>query len=121
MISKELFNKVMDREVRIEAVLDSKPNELIYSYKLEGHDDCKWVGTYINIYELQHKVKEWLQKQTSFNINFRDDWWDRLEPKVYVDLYDMRKTFYADTEPEAIFLAGEWILKEHSKQDKKEV
>jgi hypothetical protein len=112
MISKQLFCKVLKISFDLDDNLDislspnnkeiielSVPNGFNYSILLE-----------INIYELSFKLKDFLQKQVSFNIGFRNDWFDKLEPKVYVDLYDNRKTFFGDTELEALIKACQWSL-----------
>ena len=104
MISKELISAVF--------------NEPIYEFKINGVDVLykvgnknKWQEKLINIYEFAHLVKEWINNQKySFNICYRDGWWDRLEKIVHIDFYYNNKSFEADTEPEAIFKAGEWVL-----------
>ena len=64
-------------------------------------------------HHLAHKVKEWAFRQgyytssgISFDINL---WWANATPKI--GGATRLETFDADNEPEAIFQAGEWILK----------
>ena len=103
MISKELLSEVLGSKVRSIEIINSS-----VTYTL-CHSVIGYV--YINIYELAHKCKEWATKQKySFNICYRDDWWDRLEKRVHIDFYNNSKSFQSDTEPEAIFKASQWIL-----------
>ena len=116
MISKELLSEVLGVEVNIFDV--DKKNDLVFEYKNDGtygDTDIKinkdFIGTYINIYELAHKCKEWansigykMESGTNCLIGYSastcrsmtDDGWT---------------VFQSDTEPEAIFKACEWILR----------
>ena len=71
----------------------------------------------INIYELSHRCKEWAYKNdyalfTGKDWVDGDDMWFCLEQQKYKSEVAYCKWNEADTEPEAIFKACEWILKE---------
>ena len=111
--SKELLSAVLGYEILDEYIILG--NQLQFkSWKV---DDCEiFTNSFksINIYELQHMMKEWALEQgyeLTSNNNF-----------CYVDLvlstmghYAVRVDFIADSEPEAVTKACEWILKEISK------
>jgi len=106
IISKELLSEVLNISI-IKVAKSHKNNNVSYWII---NNNCK---TNINIYELANRVKLWMNNNKhGFNICYRDDWWDRLESRVEVDLYNSRKVYGADTEPEAIFKAGEWVLEQ---------
>ena len=109
MISKELLSAVLKTKID-----NCEINRIwcIYNY-VEDEENDKWGYSSINIYELAHKVKEWAFRQgyytssgISFDINL---WWANATPKI--GGATRLETFEADNEPEAIFQAGEWILK----------
>jgi hypothetical protein len=102
MISKKLLSEVLGLKnphpLKIE---DGK----LYLYKELGQNI-----TTINIYDLAHMCKEWalqynfyisseVKKENSFSGLMGDDIWEHI-----------LLPFTADTEPEAIFKACEWIL-----------
>ena len=68
----------------------------------------------INIYELAHKCKEWIYKNSHYSLIVNDN-------IVYLDAEDTLcneggfyydANFIADSEPDAIFLACEWVMKQ---------
>ena len=106
--SKELLSAVLGEEVDEHIIKNN--NDIVYSVHKIGNMEI----TSINIYELQHMMKEWALEQgyeLTSNNNF-----------CYVDLvlstmghYAVRVDFIADSEPEAVTKACEWILKEINK------
>ena len=121
MISKELLSEVLGVYVRDGWYFDCEL--LIYTYdKISGLDENYHAE--INIYELAHKCKEWAYKKeyalTPMNDfgfgnkdtdNFKSYWtscYINLRPSNGTHLYCVEMT----SEPEAIFKACEWILKE---------
>jgi hypothetical protein len=67
----------------------------------------------INIYELAHKCKEWALKHDCELLSCVKS--TRSICDIYSNLLDCKFTHYADSEPEAIFKACEWILNETNK------
>ena len=113
MISKNIFQEVMKLKLKDGwddiTIKDNKVN-----YWLP--DGEYFIPEDINIYELSHKCKVWaFSKGYPFNVYYKNDYFERCEPKYDIDLYNHRKSFCNDTEPEAIFKACEWILKEIEK------
>ena len=97
MISKELLSAVIGKEVR-EIELSNNVNIINY---LVIKDDW-WYS--INIHELAFKCKVWaLQYKYELLSGF-------LSGNGYVVVMEQRRTWHADTEPEAIFEACEYIL-----------
>lgn len=102
MISKELLSEVMGQEIR-------ELGTIII-------DDLSYFSVFwraINIYQLAHKCKEWAW-DNGYGMN--------ITRSLLHDMYGTT-IFYkngafsssgglADTEPEAIFKACDWILKE---------
>lgn len=115
MISKELLNEVLGYEASYIQMVGTK---LCFSCHIKG-------GSNINIYELANKCKEWAMQtpyivdQLAINIDriclpnkFKTRYWC-----VWLLRYrKVSEEFYADTEPEAIFKACQWIL--DNKEDK---
>ena len=68
----------------------------------------------MNIYELAYKCKEWAYSNgfiVSSGINSERKWWaDSIGVEEFPEVYEI---FSAETEPEAIFKACEWILKDN--------
>ena len=115
MISKELLSEVLGVEVNIFDV--DKKNDLVFEYKNDGtygDTDIKinkdFIGTYINIYELAHKCKEWALELYELRSHLCDN-------KGHCIIYGLNYPreefmfFTEDTEPEAIFKACQWILR----------
>lgn len=119
MISKELLSEVLNNK----KILLSKNDLLIENNVLLFDNKCNYLVN-INIYELAHKCKEWAFKQgyalTPMNDfgfgnkdtdNFKSYWtscYINLRPSNGTHLYCVEMT----SEPEAIFKACEWVLKE---------
>lgn len=111
MISKELLGEVLERDV--DKVKDIEANTLIYGCV---HSDG-WYDE-INIYELAHKCKEWAYSQgyiissgltPVLGVN-KDGWAEVFSSSTPLD--GKLHTFKQLSEPEAIFKASEYILKE---------
>lgn len=108
MISKELLSIILDEY--IETVLinkkDNTDNNIYYcDFETTDYIDC----FAINIYELAHKCKEWADKQ---NFAIKSYIWFGKGKSIFTDLEDKvySTMFDAETEPEAIIKACEWIL-----------
>lgn len=103
IISKELLSAVLGQEVEINCKdLDGKALQLYSSGKIWWMNK-EWVSS-MNIHELAHKCKEWAMKQG-------------IVLEIMLKNYCQIKIWYteitiveADTEPEAIFKAAQWIL-----------
>ena len=107
MISKELLSEVLNQNV----TSVYKQHEQ-YRYTTSNTNGA-WVSgsdvPFPNIYELAHMCKEWAYTNHEAVIN--------IFQKTRYNPYTAKlegKVFQSDTEPEAIFKACEYILKEHS-------
>ena len=117
MISNKLLSEVLKETIRevykIGSNSNFKQNTLLF--KLYGSGEL----CHINIYELAHKCKEWasinsyalessvhMQPKRSSVAGCQIHWRYETEDLPY---------FEADTEPEAIFKACQWILDRNSK------
>ena len=104
MISKELLSEILDEDILRFSVDDS---EIIYIVRYDNTD------SFINIYELAHKCKEWAHKE---GYNLSTKLYDNTHyAKVYKD--NQANYFSVEYEPaisdvKAVFKACEWILKE---------
>lgn len=107
MISKELLSEVLciKYSFKIEDYNESNLNNLEWwqneIYKEQMHT--------INIYELAHKCKEWA-KNVYNNIDFMVYGRGQCDLTIFTQPDDIKYNFNADTEPEAIFKACQWIL-----------
>ncbi len=105
MISKELLSKVLNFPFTSITNIQSGNNLIAYTtYELPTHK-----YKFINIYELAYMCKEWAYKQDwEYIINTHKT----INGKLYRVWFekDTETEFFADTEPEAIFKACEWIL-----------
>ena len=123
MISKELLRAVVGVNILADDVF-IKNNNIYYAY---CRSDNEWVNSVMNNYELSHKCKEWAIRQSNkenkikyceitqiYTIFYKS----KNTVSCYVHFYyedgkdGAGKEFIAETEPEAIFKACEWILKE---------
>ena len=107
MISKELLSEVLKLDAKPYNI-DTKGRTLYYSV-YEDRYECDILDNEINIYELAHKCKEWALK-SSYQLHsaMRNG---NLPIVVLIDEQDvLRHYFKADTEPEVIFKACQWIL-----------
>lgn len=109
MISKELLKLVLPYPQN-EFVDFIKVNDEFIKYGARVQDQ-------ISVYELAHKCKEWAVVNKYFNIATLLDYSGytciiRQDPMTFLNT-ELR--FKAKTEPEAVFQACEWILKEINK------
>jgi len=120
IISKELLSEVL--EIKIDKIINNsrrcKPNTIVY--------DNEELNDYevINIYELAHKCKEWASIKSYYisscinSDNTIDPVCSKYNAWVNQFVFDGEPIeitvgcFGADTDPEAIFKACEWILKQ---------
>ena len=110
MISNELLSEVLNREVS-SLQIAGNPNDIAVGFadgaSYSSFDLC------INIHELAFKCKEWAYDNTAYEITaYRMQ--DTSEYRCVIGLNLLSKYkdvigFYADSEPEAIFKACEWI------------
>ena len=107
MISKELLDEVLKEKV----LFIGSINKSILNYEVYSDFTCDKVAYgEINIYELAHKCKEWAFNKGGIDITSGKrlglDGWECLVffGVIPCDCYE------ADTEPEAIFKACQWIL-----------
>ena len=113
--SKELLSEVLGVYVRDGWYFDCEL--LIYTYdKISGLDENYHAE--INIYELAHMCKEWTFKQgyELFSRILSNDNQMRgncIVIRVESDPETTLTITNADTEPEAIFKASEWVLKDN--------
>ena len=96
MISKKLLSGVLNYDVIELSGPDMFFNTISYS---DGYEERK-----INTYELMHKCKEWAYEKYDISIL-------SLRKSASINSDKHLAPFTADTEPEAIFKACEWILK----------
>lgn len=106
MISKELLNEVLKADIRKinNSILDGN----LYYYKT--FVKCK---SKINIYELAHKCKEWALNLGYILYSTVHGYECYIDSRNFIDNTPVR--FLAETEPEAIFNACQWILDKDSK------
>jgi len=123
MISKELLSEVLGKNIRSVYENEEKLNEywggeklkqseIAYTYATsEGQIGWSEYLCDINIYELAHKCKEWAKEHTIVSAYYSEDdkkgAWSCLHENLCTS---GGETFYADTEPEAIFKACQWIM-----------
>jgi len=111
--SNELLSEVLDKDCN---VIYIGANNLDYQYEVNSHGTTSHGYIYkydaINIYELQHKMKEWAYKNSSYYIESYINSGGSYAV-VYKD-YSEEPYFncIADTEFEAVIMASEFILKE---------
>lgn len=104
MISKELLSEILGVDIKQLVKVRILDNELEYQDSFE-------VGTgvfsYINIYELAHRCKEW-----THNNGYWMDSCFTGQVKLYHsgETYPFKTLHTETTEPQAIFKACEWIL-----------
>jgi len=131
MISNELLSAVLSRYgigniTRVTADIKRKgayygvSDNIQYSY--EAKDDSNGWKTMaeINIYELAHKCKEWAYSLGHVvSTQYRTDYSNATTSLAWCEslAYEGRQTFKADTEPEAIFKACEWILQQINQKE----
>ena len=118
--SKELLSAVLNSTVHFTNQIKCADNELCISFTNKRFSGTK----NYNIYELAHKVKEWAWYDQSYQIS---SYFITLELKQGMSAEDLRQQpvcqscianingtlieyFDTNTEPEAIFKAGNYIL-----------
>lgn len=121
-VSKELLSEVLGEQVNEIQILKNKAifGGIQLWISSESHDVA------VNIYELQHKCKEWAYTQGYIiitwneNPHFFDSEWQSEIFKIGEITANKRQRlnfFYGlSTEPEAIFKACQWILDNKDKQ-----
>lgn len=104
MIGKELLSAVFSSLTLLE-ILDGRIDDNVY-YKVKE----VYILQSINIHELAHKVKEWaINKNFTLMSSLDIEGGDCKLSFITIEGV-IHKSFIADTEPEAIFKAGQWIL-----------
>ena len=111
MISKELLSKVLEENISEVYKMGSNPNfkQNTLLFKLYGSGEL----CHINIYELAHKCKEWAKSKGFFILSGYDN---TETPEAIINhIYSESGcccdgAFEADTEPDAIFKACQWML-----------
>ena len=116
MISKELLSQIL----KIEVISYQMKQKNILAYEYNKVSKNQWSGkTFcnrsINIYELAHKCKELAYSQgyvlfskIRVNSSFASCYFDTMGKHDYEDGF--HNDFRAESEPEAIFKACQWIL-----------
>ena len=109
-ISKELLSEVLNLNI---TYIERCNNSIIYKISVYDREEE------INIYELAHKCKEWAYTQgyilfskIRLNSSLASCYFDTMGKHDYEDGY--HNDFRAESEPEAIFKACDYILKELS-------
>lgn len=121
MISTELLSIILNIKV-LKVEIKGK---FVHFYSNTQVSYCIFGSTYdsryacynqtMNIYELAHKCKEWALKNEHNLLSYLSD--RNGIQESFVQLYNYKTfitTIHADTEPEAIFKACDYILKELS-------
>ncbi len=136
IITKELLSKVL----KIEIISCQMKQKNIIGYEYNKVSKNQWssktfCNRSINIYELANKCKEWAfefrfdnkptnnryyRQRSGYEDKFNVEKQKR-EKLGYMTLtfgcLGHTKTFYADTEPEAIFKACQWILENKTNKE----
>jgi len=113
MISNELLSEVLGLEIDDMRRDNHTQNWIDYT---TVYDDINQ-SSMINIYELAHKCKEWAYSLGHVvSTQYRTDYSNATTSLAWCEslAYEGRQNFKADTEPEAIFRACEWILQQTS-------
>lgn len=108
MIGLKLINEVMKFDI-----VGVRLSGDFIMYGAMGYDDEKG----INIYELAHQCKEWASSNGyALYTGKNDDIWLVVTEETFIGKPTGKlivlPEFTADTEPEAIFEACEWILRQ---------
>ena len=110
MISKELLSEICQTNLVSLGKLEVIGSDIcLYDCSMQPDIYMCW-----NIYELAHKCKEWALKHHYKVISKPDNVPGLWEAYVNLSLTSKHGEV-ADTEPEAIFKACEWILTKDSK------
>lgn len=112
MISKELLSEVLNQNVT--SVYKQQEH---YRYTTSSISGSWTFGSDVplpSIYELAYKCKEWAWSNHKLSIISGYTISGSIVANIMIKHMNMCEHHYkADTEPEAIFKACEWILKEH--------
>lgn len=116
MISKELLSEILGRPIEIISI-DENKCEIRNSISFENYQlGVSYIYLYGNketrfmpIHELAHKCKEWAGSLGKYHCIYSGLYDSTDQGTLYICLLDSND-FWADTEPEAIFKACEWIL-----------
>ena len=108
MISEELLSEVLSLPISQEPIIENMKSNSIEYYVDEYNNDYP---KYINIYELMHKCKEWASSLDS-NEYWLQSWIEQSPTLAVceVDYQSDNKGFTANTEPDVVFKACEWIM-----------
>lgn len=112
IISKELISEVLGYAV-LKYSFNGKMIGINPSQRADKPSSCVVCKEHINIYELMHMVKEWANNYSYYIVSHTQGGgyalpiWDY--EKGQADWFD------ADTEPEAVFQTGQWILEQLEK------
>lgn len=130
MISKELLSKVLDLKMWKTETLQITFDENIIKWRGIFLGDVGFYNSYenINIYELAHKCKEWALSKSNLELISaitEEGAYCKIDNIIPSTIeYDINQMdtayrtifnsiiFDADTEPEAIFKACEWIMEQ---------
>ena len=118
MISKELLSEICQTNLMSLGKLEVVGSDIcLYDCSMQPDIYMCW-----NIYELAHKCKEWayiqgyvLFSKIRLNSSYASCYFDIMGIHDYED--DFHNDFRAETEPDAIFKACEWILDRNSIND----
>ena len=103
MISKELLSKVLGIEVKEIRWIKTHKNQLQYDVE----EDMDY--TTINIHELANKCKEWAIENGYSLASYTN-----AKAWICRDPYKIEPYLCADTEPEAIFKACQYIMEQEN-------
>lgn len=117
MISKELLSEVLNKKVIDDDISNIEIKDNTLTFIEDYWDEDEGSGFYrnhtINIYELAHKCKEWITSKDYYLSTFIDFGVDNYFCKIKwfnSEYIIQNKKFIADTEPEAVFKAAQWVL-----------
>ncbi len=111
-MTPELLSEVLNRRIRS---VEHNNGELVEYYdEDENFGDGLWIDDF-NIYELAHKCKMWAYSLDEYVVES-----GLSNGEAYANIYgryscsdsEPEETMVEDTEPEAVFKACEWILRE---------
>ena len=112
MISKELLDSVLSIDSKLEIEYDDENVKFYITPK--ANSKGYYEQQTINIYELAHKCKEWVNignnKSVFSGLEFPSSSWFKAEVVNHNEVIHRETSL---TETEAIFKACEWMLIEH--------
>ena len=121
MISKELLSEGLGIKIsKVKGLLAAKDNRSLLSFvsnRDKSRNDGKEI---INIHELSNLCKQWAYSVDEYNME------SGLDSVYLFDRYscaddDPVEIFSADTEPEAIFKATQWIYNKRYKDNQHDI